>query len=166
MSFQFGARSLRELERVHPDLKALCHTVIAHSPVDFGVFDGIRTAAEQNALYRRGASQIDGNRRKGKHQIQSSGYGHAVDLVPWINGQFRWEWGAIYDIATVMIDMADLHDVDLRWGGCWRPVRGATDHPEHLVAAYTKRKREAGQRAFQDGPHWELYGDRYEVRAA
>ncbi|MEM9735387.1 MAG: M15 family peptidase, partial [Pseudomonadota bacterium] len=101
-NFRFGTRSMGELRGVHPDLTAVCEKAIAITTVDFGVFDGLRTAADQNRLFRRGASQIDGYQRKGRHQQQSTGYGHAVDLVPWIGGRFVWDWDAIYEIAEAV----------------------------------------------------------------
>ncbi len=161
MSYKFGSRSLRELEGVHPDLVSLCHATIARSPVDFGVFDGLRTAADQNALYRRKASQIDGYNRKGRHQQQPSGYGHAVDLVPWIGGAFAWDWNAIYDITAALAEAAREADTHIRWGGCWQHINPLNGDPENWVAAYVKRKREAGRRAFNDGPHFELFGAHY-----
>jgi peptidoglycan L-alanyl-D-glutamate endopeptidase CwlK len=37
-----------------------------------------------------------------RHLIRSDGFGHAVDLVPWINGKPRWEWKPIYHIAAAV----------------------------------------------------------------
>ncbi|MEM7270150.1 MAG: M15 family metallopeptidase [Pseudomonadota bacterium] len=161
MVFRFGERSRGELEGVHPDLVHVCYRAIELSTVDFGVFDGLRTAADQNALYRRGASQIDGYRRTGRHQPQPTGYGHAVDLVPWIDGRFRWDWPAIYEIAAAVHAAACEADTAIRWGGCWEHINPLCGEPEHWVAAYVKRKRAAGKRAFNDGPHFELYGAEY-----
>lgn len=161
MGFKFGTRSLSEMEGVHPDLVALAHETIARSPVDFGVFDGLRTAAEQNALYRRGASQIDGYRRPGRHQAQPSGYGHAVDLVPWIGGRFQWDWAAIYDLTAALHDCACQAGTHVRWGGCWDHINPLSGAPENWVAAYVKRRQSQGRRAFNDGPHFELYGGQY-----
>lgn len=155
--FRLGARSRRELTGVHPSLVRVVEQAIQWTSADFTVFDGIRTAKEQNELYRRGASQIDGYSRKGKHQVQADGYGHAVDLVPWIGGQPVWDWDAIYEIADAVVMAARALDVPLRWGGCWCHVNPLSGSPEHWVAAYVKRKREQGRRAFNDGPHWELY---------
>ena len=163
MTFRFGSRSLREQKGVHPDLVRLCEHTLEHSPIDFGVFDGIRTAREQNQLYRRRASQIDGFSRIGKHQKQWDGFGHAVDLVPWINGRFDWDWDAIYLICETLVEQARILDVSIRWGGCWGriPINDMNGSPENWVAAYVKRKLEAGKRAFNDGPHYELIGKKY-----
>lgn len=156
--FRLGTRSRRELDGVHPDVVRVVEMAIQVTDQDFGVYDGIRAAHEQNALFQRGASQKDGFRDIGKHQIQADGYGHAVDLVPWINGNFVWDWPAIYVIADAVVLSARTLDVPLRWGGCWgpTPVNEMAGSPEHWVQAYVKRKRAQGRRAFNDGPHWEL----------
>lgn len=156
MTFRLGRRSLKELEGVHPDLVRVVKRAIEITEQDFTVFDGIRTAADQRTLYNRGASQRDGYRRKSQHQLQESGYGEAVDLVPWINGRAVWDWNAIYGIADAMVTAARELGVNLRWGGCWRSIKDLPGAPENWVAEYVKRKRAAGQRAFNDGPHWEL----------
>lgn len=156
MTYSLGTNSRRELEGVHPALVSVVERAIVLTEQDFTVFDGIRTAAEQNALYKRGASQRDGYRRIGMHQRQGDGYGHAVDLVPWIDGAPVWDWDGIYLIADAMVEAARELDVNLRWGGCWQVVNDLSGAPENWVAAYVKRKLSAGKRAFNDGPHWEL----------
>lgn len=143
---------------MHPDLIAVFELAITRTAQDFTIFDGIRTAADQNALYRRGASTMDGYKRIGKHQKQSDGLCHAGDLVPWIDGRAVWDWPAIYIIADAVISSARELNVQLRWGGCWQNINPLAGEPENWVAAYVKRKRSAGKRAFNDGPHWELYG--------
>jgi len=157
MTFHFGSRSKSELEGVHPKLDKLAWATISASPVNFGVFDGLRTPAQQNALFRRGASTIDGFNRIGKHQRQEDGFGHAIDLVPWIDGRFQWDWDALYVITEVLHVKAIELDVQIRWGGCWRHINPLKGSPENWVAEYVKRKLSAGKRAFNDGPHFELY---------
>lgn len=157
-NFRLGTKSRQELEGVRSDMGRVVNMAIGISEVDFTVFDGIRSAPEQRALYKRGASQIDGYTRIGKHQKQADGYGHAVDLVPWINGKPVWDWDAIYLIADAMVTSARFLKVPLRWGGCWQTVNDLQGAPENWVAAYVNRKLKAGKRAFNDGPHWELAG--------
>ena len=91
-----------------------------------------------------------------KHRIQSDGYGHAVDLVPWINGKMRWEWPAIYPICEAMRTSAEKFDVAIRWGGHWNFINGTVDKPERLVENYVAARRAAGKSAFIDGPHYEI----------
>lgn len=156
MVYKLGKSSRAELKGVHPDLIKVVERAIEITEQDFTVFDGIRTAADQRALFKRGASQRDGYTRKSQHQKQPSGYGEAVDLVPWINGKPVWDWDAIYIIADAMVTAARELGVQLRWGGSWDHINDLSGSPENWVAAYVKRKRSAGKRAFNDGPHWEL----------
>lgn len=157
MTFVLGSKSRRELQGVHPDLVRVVELAIQRTEQDFTVFDGIRTASDQRALYNRGASQRDGYSRKSMHQVQESGYGEAVDLVPWIGGKPVWSWPEIYIIADAVVGAAVELDVPLRWGGCWQHVNELQGAPENWVHEYVKRKRAAGKRAFNDGPHWELW---------
>lgn len=154
--FALGARSRRELDGVHPRLVRVVELAIGRSRQDFTVHDGLRTQDEQRALVRRGASQT----MDSKHRIQPDGYGHAVDLVPWIAGRARWEWPPIFDIAVAVQAAAIEEGVDLRWGGVWD--RALNDLPrgavalENEVGDYVERRRAMGKKAFIDGPHYEL----------
>ena len=78
--------------------------------------------------------------------------------MPWVNGKAVWDWPAIYVIAESVTIAARESNVKLRWGGCWSVINDLAGAPENWVAAYVKRKRAAGQRAFNDGPHYELFG--------
>ena len=92
-NFTLGANSLKELNGVHPDLVAVVRRALELSAQDFAVHDGIRTPAEQKQLVASGASQTLDSRHL---------TGHAVDLVPYINGKLRWEWPPIYIIAEAI----------------------------------------------------------------
>lgn len=83
--------------------------------------------------------------------------GHAVDLVPIINGKLRWEWPAIYPIADAVRTAAKELEIPIRWGGAWDLLLTDTsESTEDLVSDYAQRRRVAGKRAFIDGPHFEL----------
>lgn len=155
MGYALGAKSLAELSGVDPRLVAVVKRAIEVSPQDFAVHDGLRTEAEQTELVRRGASQT----MNSMHRKQADGYGHAVDLVPFINGKMRWEWDAIYPIAAAVKFAAAELNVQIRWGGCWAfmsQIRGATaDDMEKAVEAYGAARRRLGKKVFTDGPHYE-----------
>lgn len=157
MSFRLGLASRRELKGVHPQLVRVVERAIELTTQDFTVHDGVRTLEEQKALVARGASKTMNSR----HLIRSDGFGHAVDLVPWINGKPRWEWEPIFDIAFAMQTAARELGVNLRWGGVWdRTLNDLAQSPEGLedeVEDYVTRRRAAGQKSvFIDGPHYEL----------
>ena len=152
MVYVLGRRSRAELEGVHPDLVRVVERAIQVTSQDFSVHDGLRTLDEQRKLFRRRASRT----MNSKHLPQEDGYGHAVDLVPYINGRLRWEWPLIYPIAKAMRAAAEEQSVRLRWGGHWGELTGMDDEPEALVRAYVDARRSAGKSAFIDGPHYEL----------
>ncbi|MES2835391.1 MAG: M15 family metallopeptidase [Pseudomonadota bacterium] len=153
MSFSLSARSRAELKGVHPDLVAVVERAIALTAQDFCVHDGVRTLEQQKALVRAGASRTLNSR----HLIRPDGFGHAVDLVPWIGGKPRWEWKPIYLIAVAVRRAAVEQGVALIWGGVWD--RRLADLPETAtgleasVRAYTARHPGPD---FIDGPHFEL----------
>jgi len=153
MGFCFGKASLAKLDGVHPDLVRVFKRAITISRQDFSIHDGLRTIEQQRALVNRGASQT----MKSMHLPQADGLGHAGDAVPYINGQLRWEWGPIYDIAAAMAEAARIEKVRVRWGGCWDRVLndlGATaDDMRKAVAGYCARHPGPD---FIDGPHFEL----------
>lgn len=151
--FKLGEKSLKELNGVHPDLVTVVKRAIQLSSQDFAVHDGIRTLAEQQQLVQAGASQTLDSRHI---------TGHAVDLVPYINGKLRWEWEPIYKIADSVRTAAKELNVPIRWGGAWDVILTETDEaPEDLVADYTAQRRKAGKKAFIDGPHFELPKAKY-----
>ena len=147
-NYKLGSRSLKELEGVHEDLVAVVKRAIEITAQDFSVHDGIRTLEEQKSLVKRGASKT----LKSRHIT-----GHAVDLVPYINGKLRWEWEPIYIIADAVRTTAQELETPIRWGGCWdAPFTESDESPEDLVADYISRRRSEGKRALIDGPHFEL----------
>lgn len=146
--FKLGDKSLKELNGVHPELVAVVKRAIELTIQDFSVHDGIRTLAEQQKLVQSGASQTLDSRHI---------TGHAVDLVPYINGKLRWEWEPIYKIADAVRMAAKELGTPIRWGGAWDvTLTDSDDAPEDLVLDYSARRRKAGKKAFIDGPHFEL----------
>jgi peptidoglycan LD-endopeptidase CwlK len=151
--YVLGKASERELEGVHPDLVNVVRRAIEITVQDFSVHDGIRTLQEQQKLVAAGASQTLDSRHR---------TGHAVDLVPYINGKLRWEWPPIYLIADAVRSSARELKVPIRWGGAWDLLLTESDaSTEDLVEAYVARRKSAGLRAFIDGPHYELPTKRY-----
>lgn len=167
MTFKLSTRSKNNLKGVHPRLVEMVHEAITLTPVDFGILDdgGLRTAAMQQRLYRAGASKLDGRSRKSKHQKQPSGYGEAVDLVPYFNGMYRWEWPLIYPIASTMAFLSHKHGVELRWGGVWdrelddyapKKAECIDDYAPHLKRAVREYCVRHPGPDFIDGPHYEM----------
>lgn len=152
MAYVLGKRSRNELVGVSPNLVLCVAHAIEISAVDFSVHDGLRTQQEQEEYLRAGVTKL----AYSKHMKQADGLGHAVDLVPYINGKLRWELDACCKIAEAMRRAAEYNHVDIRWGGGWCKLNGTKGDPMDLVDAYVDRKRREGKRAFIDGPHFEL----------
>jgi len=107
------------LKGVHPDLVRVVTRAIKF--VDFMVLEGLRTKELQAVYVAKGASQTMFSRHI---------TGHAVDLVPLINGQISWAWPSYFPMAKVIKEAAETENVKIVWGGDWV--------------------------SFKDGPHFEL----------
>jgi peptidoglycan L-alanyl-D-glutamate endopeptidase CwlK len=141
------------LAGVHPSLVNVVNLAATHCTQNFSVHDGVRTLLKQKMLVKSGASKT----LNSKHLIQPDGFGHAVDLVPIIAGELRWEWPPIFVIATAMDKAATELGVKLRWGGVWDKTLmeygGSAELMDAEVKAYCERHPGPD---FIDGPHWEL----------
>lgn len=156
MNYILGKKSLKELEGVHPKLVEIVQYSIQATTIDFSVHDGLRQSSEQKILYDQGASTLDGITKLSQHQIQNSGYGHAVDLVPYINGKLRWEWEPIFHIALIVQSVSEVLDTKIRWGGCWKIITNSGISPENMHNQYLQSKLKQNKTPFSDGPHFEL----------
>lgn len=155
--FKLGNTSLKELQGVDLDLAAVPNRAIEITEQDFSVHDGMRTQAEQQALFQGGASTT----MDSKHLI-----GKAVDVVPYINGKLRWEWIPIFKVAAAMRQAAKELGVPLRWGAAWDiNFTETTDDPETVMEQYVARFNakqalrppEKRKKLFLDGPHFEKF---------
>jgi peptidoglycan L-alanyl-D-glutamate endopeptidase CwlK len=155
-SYRFGNTSKENLATCHPDLIRVFERAIQITPQDFMLFEGLRTEARQQKLFKAGASKLDGKIKRSRHQANADGVSEAGDAVPYVGGP-RWEWPLIYPMAAAVHTAAAELGVGLRWGGVWdRPfaaLEGTPDGLQRAVRAYTLRH--AGP-DFLDGPHFEL----------
>lgn len=123
--FKFSKKSKQRMEGVHPELIAVFEEAIKRSPIDFGIPEhgGVRKDEEQNELFLQGKSKVDGFERKGKHQIQSDGFGHALDVFAYVAGKASWSKVHLGIIAGVILSTAKEMknagkiSINLRWGG-------------------------------------------------
>lgn len=112
--WKFGARSKQELQGVHPDLIICVAQALPICSVDFGVHDGLRTKETQRELVDRGVSWT----MNSMHLVQNeTGWGHAVDLVPYIAGRLSWDSiEAFIEIGNCMKEVAARNSIALTWG--------------------------------------------------
>lgn len=116
-SFKLGKRSRAELVGVHPKLVefVIVGMTDPDCPIDFVVFDGLRTMAEQKRHVANGKSFT----MNSKHLT-----GHAVDLVPFIGNQIVWSWPPFYPLAAHLKRIAKRLGLTVEWGGDWKKPDG------------------------------------------
>jgi peptidoglycan L-alanyl-D-glutamate endopeptidase CwlK len=81
--YKFGARSKKHYDTLHPDLQKILDEVI--KIYDFSIIDGLRTSEQQQELFHKGVSQLDGINKKSKHQGDGK-VSYAVDVMPYKKG--------------------------------------------------------------------------------
>lgn len=132
---KLGERSRKSLEGLHPDMIRLMEESVKHSPFDFTITDGVRETQEQQALYAQGRTKpgkrvtdLDGVKKKSKHQRKADGYGRAVDLFPFVNGKVdvKDEQQLLPIIAGHILGTANRLGIKIIWGGLWK---GLVDRP-------------------------------------
>jgi peptidoglycan L-alanyl-D-glutamate endopeptidase CwlK len=125
---KFSKRSIDNLSGIHPDLVKVMEKAITNSPADFTIIEGVRTTERQQALYAQGRTKpgsivtyADGVINLSNHQVRADGYGHAVDLYPFVGGQVRVnDIGSLRKIAGHIKAVATGMGVNVEWGGDWK----------------------------------------------
>lgn len=128
---RFSQRSKDNLKGVHPDLVKVMEAAIINSPIDFTITEGVRTTARQQQLYAQGRTKAgmkvtnaDGIKKKSNHQAKSDGFGHAVDLYPFVNGSVQVQdervKGWLFAIANHIKNTASQLGISITWGGDWK----------------------------------------------
>lgn len=119
--FQWGSRSLKNLEGIHPRLRAVCDRALEITHQDMTVIEGLRTYERQKILFRKKFSKTMNSRHL---------TGHAVDIVPYPIAHrlsypdYMWE-----QIAEAMERAAKERGVDMIWGyAAW-----GWDKPHHQL---------------------------------
>lgn len=120
-------RSQNNLNGVHQDLVQVVYKALIFSEYDFVVIEGVRSLARQKELMKEGKS-------KTLNSLHLTG--HAVDIVPLVNGSIPWhDWSAFESVSKAMKQAAHQLGVSMNWGGDWV--------------------------SFRDGPHYELSREVY-----
>ena len=111
----YSARSLKNLNGIHPDLRRVIDRALQESPLDFVVIEGLRTKERQAQLVKQGASKT----MKSRHLT-----GHAVDLVPiGPNGKAAFDWPLYHQLGPAVKSAAEAEGVALDWGGDWKSFK-------------------------------------------
>ena len=127
---QFGKKSKENLATLHPDLQEVCN--IAIHIMDFSIICGVRSEATQKEAVANGRSHAEypeskHNRSKNYDDTYDYDKSDAMDLVPYpikwpdIRKQTTKEYvkrmGSFYLLAGVILAVATLGGVNLKWGG-------------------------------------------------
>jgi peptidoglycan L-alanyl-D-glutamate endopeptidase CwlK len=126
---KFSTRSRQRLAGVDPLLIAIMVYGISDSPHDFGIPEdgGLRTAERQAELFAQGRTkpgaiitQVDGVRKRSRHQPAADGMGKAVDIFAFVDGKASWDAKYYEPIARHLQKVAmAIFNVELEWGGDW-----------------------------------------------
>ena len=141
-----SSRCELRLAGVHPDLVRVVQNAAAGGAI-FRVTEGLRTPERQRQLVAKGASQTMASRHI---------TGHAVDLLPLVDGQPTFDWQYYFPLADAFRAAAIAEGVPMVWGGAWGQEMAEYATAKAGQAAYVARVKEAGKRPFLDGPHFEL----------
>ena len=128
MTRKYSARSLKNLQGIHPDLRRVVDRALQDSPLDFVVIEGLRTKERQKQLVASGASKTMNSRHI---------TGHAVDLVPiGPNGKAAFDWPLYDRLGPAVKEAAAKEGVQITWGGDWSSFRDGP-HFELNRSVYT-----------------------------
>ncbi len=111
--------SIQRLKGVHPKLQTVVLLAAAQLDYPFNVSEGVRSQERQNQMYAEGKSQT----KKGKHLIQSDGYGHAVDLYPLTDDRKQIDWAAFPLFVEDIMRFAEQLGVKITAGHYWKTFR-------------------------------------------
>jgi len=134
MGYSFGKKSLERMEGVNSDLIKVVKKALEISEkrgkrgVDFIIppYGGLRTAEEQNELYKKGRSKLDGFKKESYHQS-----GNALDVVPYVDGAPSWDYDELMKVAVCMLQAANDLGIHITWGGSWT---NGWDAPHYQVS--------------------------------
>lgn len=149
---RLGPRSLKNLRGVHPDLVKVVKRALRISPCDFTIIEGCRTLERQKRLKASGASKT----LRSRHipckvvTIFTTGnpvnfFGHAVDIVPWINGTVDWndpsqfcQVGHAMRVAAMDLGIPLTWGAGKMYGGHWSNSFNDMPHFQLTWEAYPK----------------------------
>jgi peptidoglycan L-alanyl-D-glutamate endopeptidase CwlK len=133
MAYKKGKRTIKKLSTADYKFTLLVDEVLKY--MDIGVYESDRTLARQQKMYKKGLSQLDGVKRKSKHQISKKiPKARAIDCFPYEKGHNSFDGS----------DKSKLMFYEMNW---------------HFYRASVKLKIPIKQGflwSFKDSPHQEL----------
>jgi peptidoglycan L-alanyl-D-glutamate endopeptidase CwlK len=116
LMYKLSIRSLTNLVGVHPDLQMVVKRAIEITQYDFGVVSGVRRLEQQKEYLAQGKTTT----LKSMHLPQPDGFGHAVDLVVYVNGKPTWEHKYFRKVVQAIFTAAIELRVQVTAGALWR----------------------------------------------
>lgn len=126
--------TIDRLTHVHPKLKCKVEQLInavdkRQLGYEIEVVQGLRTFAEQDALYAQGRTKPGKRVTNARGGYSNHNYGLAVDLCPFKNGKPDWNAMAVFkDIGK------EAAVLGLEWGGNWKSFK---DYPHVQLPGLT-----------------------------
>jgi len=132
--FILGAKSLRMLEGVDPDVVAVCKLAIKYSPYDWAITEGVRTYERQKELFE--SPEKVTNTMHSKHlKDPATGFGRAIDFmaVGDLDGdgdvdaqdkKHTWDKEIYTSIAGAFKKAAKELGKKIKWGGDFKRKNG------------------------------------------
>lgn len=112
--FYFGQKSIGNLNALTYNLQKVARKTLELELMDFAIICSFRSEAEQNKLFSEGKSKVKWP--DGKHNKYPS---EAMDLVPYVAGKISWNKFHCCVLAGIILAVAKIEDISLRWGGNW-----------------------------------------------
>jgi len=133
MAYKKGKRTIKKLSMANHKFTLLVDEVLNY--MDIGVYESSRTLTRQRKMFRKKLSQLDGVKRKSKHQISAKfPKARAIDCFPYEKGHNSFDGS----------DKSKLMFYEMNW---------------HFYRASVKLKIPIKQGflwSFKDSPHQEL----------
>ena len=128
--------SEKRLQQLHPALVSVVRAMIADLAAQGTVVEvvqGLRTFAEQDALYAKGRTAPGAIVTQARGGQSNHNFGLAVDLCPFTND--KPDWNAPMAVWAAIGAAAEAHG--LEWGGQWKKF---LDKPHVQLPAMTVRE--------------------------
>jgi peptidoglycan L-alanyl-D-glutamate endopeptidase CwlK len=136
--------SEKRLEKVHPELSKRIRDLIeafAQRGTQVEVVQGLRTFAEQDALYAQGRTKPGARVTNARGGQSNHNYGLAVDLCPFVNGKPDFTANSTFvAIGTEAVKRG------LEWGGNWKKFidKPHVQLPGMTIAECSKLSKKGG----------------------
>jgi len=123
MAYKKGKRTIAKLALASYKLNALVNEVLKY--MDIGVYESKRSDERQLKMFLSGKSQLDGIRRKSKHQVtKANPLSKAIDCFPYEKGHNSFDGSAkselmFYRMYWYFYRASKKLRIPIKWGGLW-----------------------------------------------